>query len=81
MYILILTFTKETKQSLNNIELILNRESESFINRLIHDLKENISLIEQQIDNKSKNLKRYSLLQDKIQSYIKDIDELEIEDV
>ena len=74
-------YKKETKQSLNNIELILNRESESFINRLIHDLKENISLIEQQIDNKSKNLKRYSLLQDKIQSYIKDIDELEIEDV
>ena len=74
-------YKKETKQALNNIELILNRESESFINRLIHDLKENISLIEQQIDNKSTNLKRYSSLQDKIQSYIKDIDELEIEDV
>ena len=37
--------------NLNNIELKLNRESESFINKLIIDLKENISLIEKQIDN------------------------------
>ena len=67
--------------NLNNIELKLNRESESFINKLIIDLKENISLIEKQIDNKAINLERYSLLENKIQSYINDMDKLEIQDV
>ena len=69
------------KQGVNNIELKLNRESESFINKLIIDLKENISLIEKQIDNKAINLERYSLLENKIQSYINDMDKLEIQDV
>ena len=74
-------YKKEVKQSLNNIELKLNRESESFINKLIIDLKENISLIEKQIDNKAINLKRYSSLENKIQSYINDMDKLELQDV
>lgn len=74
-------YKKEVKQSLNNIELKLNRESESFINKLIIDLKENISLIEKQIDNKAINLERYSLLENKIQSYINDMDKLELQDV
>lgn len=74
-------YKQGVNQSLNNIELKLNRESESFINKLIIDLKENISLIEKQIDNKAINLERYSLLENKIQSYINDIDKLEIQDV
>lgn len=74
-------YKQGVNQSLNNIELKLNRESESFINKLIIDLKENISLIEKQIDNKAINLERYSLLENKIQSYINDMDKLEIQDV
>lgn len=74
-------YKQGVNQSLNNIELKLNRESESFINKLIIDLKENISLIEKQIDNKAINLERYSLLENKIESYINDMDKLEIQDV